>query len=236
MLPHADPVHKISIVARGMAGGYTKQLHTEDRHIYTRSQLMDMLATYLGGRAAEEMIFDEVSTGGQNDLEQVTTYARRMVKEWGMSNKLGPRTFGRREELVFLGRTVDEQKDYGDKVADTIDEEVNKIIQNAHRTAKRLLTENKPKLKRIAEELITKETLEGDELEALFNEPAAADVPEATATPAPTAATAKTKTKPVSKKTRVSAPTYPETSPGLHLIRGESGSPKPSGGRDCLSK
>jgi len=138
--------------------------------------------------------------------------ARKMVTDFGMSDKLGPRTFGDKQEMVFLGREIAEQKDYGDKIADTIDEEVNKIIRNAHRVAKRVLIENKLTLKRIAEELIAKETLEGDELEALFNEPVAADVPVATATPTPTPAKAKTKVKakPVSKKSRVSPRLIPK--------------------------
>jgi len=170
-LPHADPVHKVSIIARGMAGGYTKQLPAEDRHLYTPSQLKDVLATSLGGRAAEEIIFGEVSTGAQSDLEQVTTIARRMVKEYGMSDKLPPRTFGRREELVFLGRMVDEQKDYGDKMADVIDEEIEALVNNSYNVAKDILTDNKAKLKQIAERLIAEETIEGEALENLFNEP-----------------------------------------------------------------
>jgi cell division protease FtsH len=172
-LPHADPVHKISIIARGIAGGYTKQLPTEDRHLYTPSQLKDMLATSLGGRVAEEIIFGEVSTGAQNDLEQVTTIARKMVKEYGMSGKLPPRTFGRREELVFLGRMVDEQKDYGDKVADVIDQEIEALVNSSYNVAKDIVTGNKAKLKQIADRLIAEETIEGDALEKLFNEPVA---------------------------------------------------------------
>jgi cell division protease FtsH len=172
-LPHADPVHKISIIARGMAGGYTKQLPAEDRHLYTPSHLKDILATSLGGRVAEEIIFGEVSTGAQNDLEQVTTIARKMVKEYGMSDKLPPRTFGRREELVFLGRMVDEQKDYGDKVADVIDQEIEALVNSSYNVAKDILTENTAKLKQVAARLITEETIEGDALEKLFNEPVA---------------------------------------------------------------
>jgi cell division protease FtsH len=172
-LPHADPVHKISIIARGMMGGYMKQLPAEDRHLYTPSQLKDRLATSLGGRVAEEIIFGEVSTGDQNDLEQVTTIARKMVKEYGMSDKLPPRTFGRREELVFLGRMVDEQKDYGDKVADVIDEEIEALVNSSYNVAKDILTGNTAKLKQVAARLIAEETIEGDALEKLFNEPVA---------------------------------------------------------------
>jgi len=184
-----------------MTLGYTKPL-TEDRYLPTRSYFNDELAMLLGGRAAEKLIFNEMTTGAQDDIKRATELARKMVTDSGMSDKLGPRTFGNKQEMVFLGREISEQKDYGDKVADTIDEEVNKIIRNAHRAAKKILTENKPKLKHIAEELITKETLEGDELEVLFNEPATADVPKATTTPAPIPAKAKTKTrtKPALKK------------------------------------
>jgi len=170
-LPHADPVHKISIIARGMAGGYTKQLPAEDRHLYTPSQLKDMLATSLGGRVAEEIIYGEVSTGAQNDLEHVTAIARKMVKEYGMSDKLPPRTFGRREELVFLGRMVEEQKDYGDKVADVIDQEIEALVNSSYNVAKNIVVENKAKLKQVAERLIAEETIEGKHLDMLFDEP-----------------------------------------------------------------
>jgi cell division protease FtsH len=170
-LPHADPVHKISIIARGMAEGYTKQLPTEDRHIHTPSQLKDTLATLLGGYTAEKIIFGEVSTGAHYDLEQVTTIARKMVKEFAMSDKLPPRTFGRREELVFLGRMVDEQKDYGDKVADVIDVEIEALVNSSYNVAKDILTNNKAKLKQFAERLMVEETIEGEALEKLFNEP-----------------------------------------------------------------
>ena len=182
-LPHADPVHKISIVARGMAGGYTKQLPTEDRHLYSVAQLQDMITTFLGGRAAEEIIFggSEVTTGASNDLEHVTALARKMVKEYGMSEKMGLRTFGRREELIFLGRMVDEQKDYGDRVADDIDSEIDALIKDAYGEAKGILTENKAKLIQIAERLIAEETLEGNALEAVFNEPVPSSEPVAKA-------------------------------------------------------
>jgi len=214
MLPSIEPLRKVTIIPRGMTGGHTRFLE-EDRGLYTLPQFNDRLAMVLGGRTAEELIFNEVTTGASDDIKRATELARRMVTDFGMSDKLGPRTFGDKQEMVFLGREIAEQKDYGDKVADTIDEEVNKIIRNAHRVAKRVLTENKPKLIHIAEELIVKETLEGDELEALFSETAVADVPEATATPAPTPAkaSAKTKTRSVPKKTRVSPRLIPKQAP-----------------------
>jgi len=168
MLPNADPVHKISIIARGAMGGWTRFLPTEDRHLWTRSQFDDRLAVSLGGRAAEEISFGEITTGAQNDLAEATKLARRMVTEYGMSDKLGPRTFGQRQELVFLGREISEQRDYSDKTAQEIDEEVHNIIQRAYNTAKKILTKNKVKLKEIAEQLIAHETLEEEEINKLF--------------------------------------------------------------------
>jgi cell division protease FtsH len=168
MLPNADPVHKISIVARGVLGGWTRFLPTEDRHLWTKAQFDDRLAVSLGGRVAEEITFGEMTTGAQNDLEQATKLARKMVTEYGMSEKLGPRTFGQRQELVFLGREISEQKDYSDKIAQEIDEEVHNIIQRAYDTAKKVLNKNKGKLKLLAEELIARETLDEPELDKIF--------------------------------------------------------------------
>ena len=138
-----------------------------------------------------------------------------MVTDFGMSDKLGPRTFGDKQEMVFLGREISEQKDYGDKIADLIDEEVNKIIRNAHRVAKKILAENKPKLVQVAEKLIAQETLEGEELEALFSEPTPKPTPEVIATPAPEAVTAttKTKTKPRAKKALPMPQLFPKQAP-----------------------
>jgi cell division protease FtsH len=172
MLPNADPVHKISIVARGMTLGHTRQLPIEDRYLMSRGQLQDMIATLLGGHTAEKLVFNEVTTGAYDDIKRATEYARRMVTDFGMSDKLGPRTFGDKQELVFLGREISEQKDYGDKVADTIDAEINRIIQQAQDVAKEILTKNRAKLELIAQRLIAAETLEGEDLEALFKEPA----------------------------------------------------------------
>ncbi len=168
MLPNADPVHKVSIVARGAIAGWTRFLPSEDRHLWTRSQFNDRLAMSLGGRVAEEISFGEVTTGAQNDLEEVTKLARKMVTEYGMSDKLGPRTFGQRQELIFLGREISEQRDYSDKIAQDIDEEVHNIIQRAYNTAKKILSEHKAKLKEIAEQLIARETLEEEDLKKLF--------------------------------------------------------------------
>jgi cell division protease FtsH len=170
MLPDADPVHKISIVARGMSLGHTKQLPAEDRYLMTRSQLTAMVATLLAGNASEELVFNEISSGASDDIKRATALARRMVTDLGMSDVLGPRTFGDKQELVFLGREISEQKDYGEKVADTIDKEVNRIIWESHETARTILNKNREKLDLLATKLITQETLEGEELERVFGE------------------------------------------------------------------
>ena len=168
-LPNADPVHKISIVARGMSLGHTRQLPVEDRYLMTRGQFQDTLATLLAGHAAEEIIFSEMTTGPQDDIGRATKIARMMVTDFGMSDKLGTRTFGHKEEMVFLGREIAEQKDYSERFAMEIDKEVNRLIKEAYSTAKEILTENKSKLKFLAERLIVKETLEGEALEAIFS-------------------------------------------------------------------
>jgi len=182
MLPNVDPVHKISIVARGMTLGHTRQLPIEDRYLTSRGQLQDMIATLLGGHTAEKLVFNEVTTGAYDDIKRATEYARRMVTDFGMSDKLGPRTFGDKQELIFLGREISEQKDYGDAVANVIDAEINRIIQQAQDTAREILTENRSKLELIAQRLIAEETLEGEELEILFKEPILSPAPEVTST------------------------------------------------------
>jgi len=167
-LPGCDPVHKVSIVSRGMALGYTMPLPEDDRYLMQRSRFEDELAGLLGGRAAEELIFDDITTGASNDLERATRLARKMVTEYGMSDKLGPLTFGRKDELVFLGREIGEQRNYSEEVAKVIDEEVRRLINQAHETALRVLSENKDKLVKLAQRLIEVETLEGPDLQAMF--------------------------------------------------------------------
>jgi len=211
MLPHADPVHKISIVARGMSLGHTRQLPIEDRYLTTSAQIKDMLATFLGGYTAEKLIFNEVTTGAYDDIRRATELARRMVTDFGMSDKLGPRTFGDKQEMVFLGREISEQKDYGDKIADAIDEEVNKIIQQAHKTADGILAENKSKLVLLAEKLITQETLEGEELEAVFSETAPKPARKVTITPTPVPVEPLAEAKPAAKPRK--APVVPRLVP-----------------------
>jgi cell division protease FtsH len=168
-LPHADRVHKISIVSRGAMGGHTTLLPEEDRYLWTKNQFGDMLAVTMGGRVAEELIFDEVTTGASNDLEKATKIALSMVKKYGMSEALGPRTFGKREEMVFLGREISEERDYGDRVAEEIDQEVRELTHHAYEQAKQILTERKAKLVRVAEYLIEHESVSGDELARLFD-------------------------------------------------------------------
>jgi cell division protease FtsH len=204
LLPNADPVHKISIVARGVMGGYTRLLPTEDRYLMTRSQFKDMIAALLAGQTAEDLIFNEMTTGAQNDIEEATKLARKMVTSYGMSDKLGPRSFGKKEELVFLGREISEQRDYSEKVAQEIDEEVYSIIEKAHDEAKRLLTKNKKRLIHVAKRLLVEETLEGEELELAFTEPLTVK-PKAKETPAAA--------QPVAEAPKAKAKTAPKTVP-----------------------
>ena len=186
-LPKADRVHKISIVARGAMGGYTRLLPEEDRYLWTKGQFEDMMATALGGRAAEELVFGESTTGASNDLERTTRIAQRMVKQYGMSDKLGPRTLGRRQELVFLGREIHEEQDYSVKLAVEIDQEVRALIITAKNRATAILEENRDRLSEIAEYLIVNESVEGENLEALFEgrKPVVAEVAEQAVKEAP---------------------------------------------------
>ena len=167
-LPHCDPVHKVSIVSRGMALGYTMPLPEEDRYLKHRAKFMDQLAGLLGGRAAEELMFNDVTTGAASDLVQATRLARKMVCEYGMSENLGPMTFGQKQELVFLGREIAEQRDYSESVAQEIDREVRSFIDEAYGRAKEVLTTYRDKLVALAQRLIEDETLEGAELEAML--------------------------------------------------------------------
>ena len=166
-----DPLYKITIVSRGMAGGYTLALPEEDRHINTKDYLEKRLAMTLGGHAAEEMVFGHMSTGPSDDIAKVTKLARSMVTRYGMSEKLGPRTFGQKEELIFLGREISEQRDYSERLAEEIDEEVREIIDRAHEVARTIVRENRAKLDQLARRLLEIETLEGEELLALMASP-----------------------------------------------------------------
>lgn len=172
LLPNTDPIHKISIISRGMALGVTWSLPEEDKRLITKSEMLDDIAMALGGRAAEEIVFNEITTGASNDMENATKMARDMVTRYGMSDTLGPQVYGKRDELVFLGKELGEhEKNYSEEVAAKIDKEVNQIMASAHKKAKEILTKNKAKLKLVADELVKKETIEGDEFEALIGAP-----------------------------------------------------------------
>ena len=172
MTPGADPVHKVSIIARGMAGGYTLLLPEDDRTLISKSRFMARLAVFLGGRVAEELVFDDITTGASNDLEQATRIARSMVTHYGMSERLGPLTFGEKEELVFLGKEIGEQRNYSDEVAQAIDEEVQNFVNQAYQHAREVISRHRDKLVAIATRLMEEETIEAEEFESFF-----ADVP-----------------------------------------------------------
>ena len=173
ILPKADPVSKVSIISRGMALGYTMGLPTEDRYLQSKTEFEDKIAGMLGGNASEKLIFGDTTTGSSNDIEKATTLARRMVTEFGMSDKLGPLSFGKRDELVFLGREIGEQRNYSDDVAKTIDEEVRVIIDRGYSRAMDVLTQYKDRLTQLAERLVAEETIEREEFEKMF-----ADLPD----------------------------------------------------------
>ena len=182
-LPHADRVHKISIVSRGNMGGHTSLLPDEDRYLWTKNQFGDMLSVMMGGRVAEEMIFSEVTTGASNDIERATKVALSMVKRYGMSESLGPRTFGKVQEMVFLGREISEERDYGDKIAEEIDDEVRILIKLAYERAQEILVTNKPKLVLLSEYLIEHETISGANMARLLDDGAIGDDPGTPAIP-----------------------------------------------------
>jgi cell division protease FtsH len=168
ILPKCDPVQKVTIISRGMALGYTMALPTEDRYLQSKTEFEDKIAGLLGGNAAEKMIFGDTTTGASNDIEKATDLARRMVTEFGMSEKLGPLAFGKRDELVFLGREIGEQRNYSDDVAKQIDEEVRAIIDAAYQRAMEVLVDNRGRLTALAEKLVAEETVDHDEFEKLF--------------------------------------------------------------------
>jgi cell division protease FtsH len=168
-LPNCDPVHKVSIVSRGLSLGYTLAMPEQDHYLHTQDKFEDEIAGMLAGRAAEELVFAEKWTGASDDLERATKMARKMVTAYGMSKKLGPLTFGDREEMVFLGREIAEQRNYSDEVAEEIDSEVRRIIETAYDRAKGILVSYRHKLDTIAQRLIEIETLDRQEFEALVS-------------------------------------------------------------------
>jgi cell division protease FtsH len=168
LLPNCDPVHKVSIISRGQALGYTISLPTEDKFLTTRAELTDTMAMTLGGRAAEEIVFGEITTGASNDLEKVTETAKRMVMRFGMSERLGPRVFGHDRGQPFLGREFSAEPDYSDEIAREIDDEIRRIVEGAHQTAKGLLSERREELERISKLLLERETIDADQFVALL--------------------------------------------------------------------
>jgi cell division protease FtsH len=176
MLPNCDPVHKVSIIGRGQALGYTISLPGEDRFLTTRAELTDTMAMTLGGRAAEEIVFGEITTGASNDLEKVTETAKQMVMRYGMSERLGPRVFGHDRSMPFLGREFSSEPDYSDEIAREIDDEIRRIVEEAHQTAKDLLVERREDLDRISNLLLERETIDAVQFAKLLEGVAAEDV------------------------------------------------------------
>jgi cell division protease FtsH len=175
-LPNADPVHKISIVSRGQALGYTISMPAEDKFLTTRAQLEDTMAMTLGGRAAEEIVFSEITTGAANDLEKVTATAKQMTMRFGMSEKLGPRVLGHNHGAPFLGRDMHSEPDYSDDIARQIDVEIRRIIEDAYQRAKDILSEHRHDLENITQVLLRRETIERDEFLRLLEGESEADV------------------------------------------------------------
>jgi len=167
-LPHADPVHKVTIIPRGMALGVTMQLPVEDKHNYTRDYLNDQIAILLGGRIAEEITMNSMTTGAGNDLERSTELARKMVCEWGMSDAMGPLTFGKKEEQIFLGREIAQHQDYSEDTAIRIDHEIKRFVTSNYERARGVLEEQKPALLRIAEELLAREVLDAEQVRRIL--------------------------------------------------------------------
>jgi cell division protease FtsH len=208
ILPFCDPVLKVTIIPRGMAGGYTMSL-SEDQLFMSRSKFQDTIAMALGGRVAEELIFDEITTGASNDLERVTKLARNMVTRYGMSDRLGPMIYGQKEELVFLGREIGEQRDYSESVAEEIDGEVRRIVSDAYERSRHVLTENRDKLELIAQQLLEIETLDREAFERLMSGVVAEETPEKSGPPSAPA--------PARREPKSSAETDDDSSSALDL-------------------
>ena len=215
LLPNADPLHKVTIIPRGMALGITMQLPTEDRYLMTKAEIVDRIMVLLGARAAEELIFQENTTGAYDDLQKATTLARKMVMEFGMSPKLGPIALGKKHEQVFLGRDIVEERNYSEEVASQIDTEVRSIIDTCYANAYHLLESNIDKLHRLAEALLEKETIESDEVDRLLSDspaPSAQRQPAADQT-VPERAAAATPTKEEKPRVKPSVLPFPPPEP-----------------------
>ncbi len=190
MLPHADPIHKVTIIPRGMALGLTTMLPIDEKHNYSRDYLRDQICILLGGRIAEEITMSSITTGAGNDLERATDLARKMVCEWGMSDAMGPLTFGKKEEQIFLGREIAQHQDYSEDTALKIDHEVKRFVTEAFNRANEILLQHKPRLFEMADALLQRETLDAEQVRRIVaGEPLDEPVPAAPATPqaAPTA-------------------------------------------------
>ena len=184
-IPKADPIYKVTTVARGMAGGFTRSLPADDRRLQDKSYYEAMMAQALGGHVAEEMVFGEPTTGAHDDIGKVTHIAREMVTQWGMSERLGPRTFGRRDSMIFLGRDIAEQRDYSERTAEEIDDEVRRIVEEAHERCREVLAEHRDKLEEVAEALVEVETLDGETLQRLLGPAEGRVMPSDEPAPAP---------------------------------------------------
>jgi cell division protease FtsH len=168
LLPNTDPLHKVTIIPRGMALGLTQQLPTEEKHNYTKEQIESRIAVCMGGRIAEDIVFKEISTGAQNDIEQATEMARKMVCEWGMSEALGPLTYGKKEEQVFLGKEFNRHQDYSEDTALKIDAEIKRIVSEQYDRAEKVLVDNKRFLEKIADALLEHEVLDGEQIRQIL--------------------------------------------------------------------
>ncbi len=206
-LKEADPVHKVTIIPRGMAGGYTMSLPEEDHTLMSRKKLLAEMITLLGGRAAEELIFDDITSGASNDIERVTRLARQMVTRLGMSEELGPMVYGQKEELIFLGREISEQRDYSEAVAEKIDREVRNLVNMAYERAREILRTYEDKLHAVAQRLLEVETITREEFEAIFPPPYAKRAH--TPVPRRSMPDTETKTKADKPKPSSSAPSTP---------------------------
>ena len=179
LLPGTDPIHKVTIIPRGRALGLTQQLPIDEKHIYPREFLVNDIAIFMGGRAAEELVFDHMTTGAGNDIERATDLARKMVCEWGMSERLGPLTFGKKDEQIFLGREIAQHKDYSEQTAVEIDGEVKRIVMENYAKARRLLEENLAGLNALASALLEKEVLDGPDIDRIIAEARGGGQPQA---------------------------------------------------------
>ena len=209
LLPNCDPVHKVSVISRGQALGYTISLPAEDKFLTSRAELTETMAMTLGGRAAEELVFNEVTTGASNDLEKVTGTAKQMVMRFGMSERLGPRVFGHDRGQPFLGRDMGSEPDYSDEIAREIDDEIRRIVENAHQTARDILDERRDDLERISEILLVRETIDADQFVALLEGASEEEVFPPESEPDATEEDYPSEPEPVNKPTTDPAPSPP---------------------------